>query len=82
MADELENRVRGVMARTFGIPLDAVAPHFKMGDHPRWDSIGHMELVAALEKEFAVRFPGHALARITSLVAIKNELVSLQTPKT
>ncbi len=70
-------RLRAVIAKQLGVPEAKVTPSLKMGDHPLWDSMGHMNLLSAVEKEFGVRFPGHALARVTSVEAIAKELEKL-----
>ena len=77
MPIELLNQLQSVVAKVFGMSADQVVPDFKMGDHPRWDSMGHMDLVASVEKEFGVRFPSHALPQITSVGLIGNELSKL-----
>jgi acyl carrier protein len=74
MIDDLQSRLRSAVAKQFGMAPPEVTANLKMGDHPAWDSMGHMGLVAALEKEFAVRFPSHALPRITSVALIEKEL--------
>jgi len=74
MNDEILNRLRPAIAKQLGIAAAEITPNLKMGDHPAWDSMGHMGLVAALEKEFAIRFPSHALPRITSVTLIEKEL--------
>lgn len=77
MNDEMQIRLRSAIAKQLGVSATEITPNLKMGDHPAWDSMGHMGLVAALEKEFAVRFPSHALPRITSVVLIEKELTKM-----
>ncbi len=78
MPDDLDQRLKTVLARVLGIDASAVSPTIKMGDHPNWDSLGHMNLVAAVEKEFKVRFPSYALPRITDLPSLRREVSALQ----
>jgi len=42
----------------------------RMGSVPRWDSLGHMQLVSELESAFQVRFPAYALAELVEVDAI------------
>ena len=74
MVQTQESRVRNVIVKTFRLPPEGAARDLRMGDPPAWNSLGHMELVAALEKEFGVRFPGYALPTLTSVDAIVQEL--------
>jgi acyl carrier protein len=50
----------------------------RMGGVPAWDSLGHMQLVLELEKEFGVAFPTYALADLTDVSAIVREIQALQ----
>jgi len=77
MNDEMQSRLRSAIAKQLGLAPLEITPNLKMGDHSAWDSMGHMGLVAAMEKEFAVRFPSHALPRITSVALIEKELTKL-----
>lgn len=70
----LEERVRAVIARTFRLSQETAAGELRMGNPPAWDSLGHMGLVAALEQEFDVRFPVHALPELVSVPAIIDTL--------
>ena len=36
-------------------------------DHPRWDSLGHIQLILALEKEFRVKFTSEEVVSIRDL---------------
>lgn len=70
----IEQRVRGVIVKTFRLRPEDAASDLRMTSPPAWDSLGHMSLVVALEKEFGVRFPGTALARLASVDGILREL--------
>jgi acyl carrier protein len=71
----VENRVRDVIARTFELPeAEAARPDLRLSNPPAWDSIGHMSLVVALEREFGVRFAGYTLPQLVSVDAIVREL--------
>ncbi len=77
----LEQRVRVVIARTFLLSEETAAGDVRMGNPPAWDSLGHMGLVAALEQEFDVRFPGHVLPELVSVPTIMDALnTQLVTP--
>jgi acyl carrier protein len=41
-------------------------------EHPRWDSLGHIQLILALEKEFGVKFSSEevvSMRRVEDLAA-------------
>ena len=49
-------RLSLVIAETFNVPADAVRPDASAKTVPAWDSLGHLTLVAALEKAFGASF--------------------------
>jgi acyl carrier protein len=55
--NELFEKVRMVVARTFKVSPDTVTPQASLGQLPGWDSFGHLTLMMEIEKEFGVRFP-------------------------
>ena len=75
---DIEKRVRSTIVRTFGLPPRAAAGELRMSDPPAWDSLGHMGLVAALEKEFGVRFPGYVLPELIDVQSIIRQLAKQQ----
>jgi acyl carrier protein len=38
------------------LPEDTDIPALAYGDHPNWDSVGHMALIAEIEERFDVMF--------------------------
>jgi acyl carrier protein len=70
MSAATEGRVRGVIARTFNLSAEQAKGPLAMNQLPAWDSLGHMQLVAALEQEFGLTFPAYAVSELTSVEAI------------
>jgi len=69
---DIEERVRAVIAKLFSVPANANAEDLRMGNPPAWDSIGHMELLVAVENEFKIRIPSHSIAALTTVESIVN----------
>jgi acyl carrier protein len=67
---DIESRVRTVIARLFNLSAEQAQGDLRMGNPPAWDSIGHMELLVAIEKEFGVRFPTHRIAALVTIESI------------
>jgi acyl carrier protein len=65
-----ENQIRKVLCDILGIPLQEAPADLKMGAHPRWDSLGHMNVILEMEKKFGVHFPSYLLAQLTSVEAL------------
>lgn len=65
---ELEDQVRNVISSTFA--LHEPVEDLRMGAVPGWDSMGHMDLIMALEKEFDVAFTTADIARLVDIGAV------------
>jgi acyl carrier protein len=55
------------MALVFNIPIDAIEDDISIMSVPEWDSLGHANLMLALEDTFGVPFPADALLELQSL---------------
>ncbi len=64
----LEEQVRSVISSTFA--LREPVEDLRMGAVPGWDSMGHMDLVMALEKEFDLAFTTADIARLVDVGAV------------
>jgi acyl carrier protein len=74
---DLSQRVRAVVAATFGVPEASITEATTSASLERWDSINHIHLVVALEGEFGVSFdPEHAI-ELTSIREIERALRTL-----
>lgn len=60
------DRVHNVLVRTLGLPQNSPVAELRLGAHPAWNSLGHMNVILELEKEFGIRFPSYAVAQMTS----------------
>lgn len=52
----MDARIAQVIAETFQVDASAVTEDTSPKTLPAWDSLGHLNLVAALEKAFGVSF--------------------------
>ena len=72
-----EEKLKQVMADVFGIPADAIGDSSSLETIERWDSIGHLNLVLALEEQFNVSFNEDQMTEITSYPLVKGVLEDL-----
>lgn len=70
----MRERVRAVIATTFGVDPTALPDDASAQAIEGWDSLRQIELVLALELEFGVRVPSDAVAELTSVEAIESFL--------
>lgn len=50
----MDDKFRNVFASALGISVDAVTDELQYNTIPEWDSIAHMQLVAALDNEYDI----------------------------
>jgi acyl carrier protein len=64
------SRLVSVFANILSLPLHRVHPDLKPHDVGRWDSVGHVTLIVAIEKEFSLQFEVDEIMEFTSFQAI------------
>jgi acyl carrier protein len=73
----VQDRVRSVIAATFGVPAASVTATTSNSTIESWDSMNHIHLVVALEGEFGVSFEPEQAIELTSVRAIEQALGAL-----
>jgi acyl carrier protein len=64
------SRLAAVFCDVLTVPLDGVHPDLGPAEVERWDSVGHVMLVAAIEQEFSIQFEVDEIMEFTSFGAI------------
>lgn len=70
MTDELTNRVVSLVVDALQVSPQEITPETAFGDLPAWDSMGHMEIMLALEEHFGLEIDADAIASLTSVPQI------------
>ena len=70
MENTVEERVRMVVANTFGLSLDAVTPRTSHDDIKDWDSVNVLNLVMGIESEFETSLAPEDVADFLSVELI------------
>lgn len=68
------NKLHSVIAEVFDVPPDSVTETSNPETMPQWDSLGHINLVAAIEAAFEVHFTLDEIPEMTSVAAIQEIL--------
>lgn len=63
----IETRLIRVVARTLGIPVEAVGPRSSVDDVDGWDSIAQLNLSMAIEKEFGIVLDAEQVMNLISI---------------
>ena len=67
----MADRVRGLVARVTGAPIEAIDDESGPDTVPGWDSFSHIDLALSLEVEFGVSFTPEELMDLVSVRIIK-----------
>jgi len=67
---DLLDKVRAVIAGILQVPIEEITPEITFGDIPQWDSMGHMEVLLALEENFGVAVNAETISELVSLPLI------------
>ena len=62
----IEERLANVFDAAFGFENEKFSPDLAPEDVPNWDSVGHMNLVMELEKEFDQQFEVDEIMEMSS----------------
>ena len=75
---DVEPKVKSIINRMFDLPDDTVTRSTTAADVDGWDSLSHINLIVAIEREFRIKFT------TSEVVSLKNvgELVDLVAKKT
>ena len=67
---ELLDKVRNMIAEVLEVPLEEIGTGITFGDIPQWDSMGHMEVMLALEEGFGVAVNAYTIGELVNLKVI------------
>jgi acyl carrier protein len=66
----LVDRIQTVLAAALNVDASEITAETQFGDLPQWDSMGHMEVLVALEKEFGVEITADTITNLISVPSI------------
>jgi acyl carrier protein len=70
----IREKVKRVMAATFHVSAEQIPDDATPENVKGWDSLGHIELMLALEMEFGVPLPTEKIVDLVNLEAIEGFL--------
>ena len=62
----ISSRLASVFTSVLGVSLDRIHPDLGPAEVVRWDSVGHVVLVTAIEEEFTIHFEEDEIMEFTS----------------
>merc|ERR1719393_945118 len=66
MADEVEDKVKGIIAEQLGVELDSVTPAASFTEDLGADSLDAVELIMAIEEAFDIEIPDEEAESMTT----------------
>src|SRR5436305_9889671 len=76
MTDDVEQRVKSILADVFGLDPDAVGPDTSTDTVDEWDSLHHLTVVLSLEEDFGIQLDDEETVAVVTfplIVAIVRE---------
>lgn len=64
--DQTDVTIRQIMADVFNIPAEEITEQSSQDTIEEWDSLKHLDLVVALEEEFAISIPVEEIGTMVS----------------
>ena len=75
---KLKSRIDKIMMQVFDLKLEDLNPEVSVDNLNNWDSISHLDLIEALEKEFQIKFSDDQMVEILDLESIYKCLESFK----
>jgi acyl carrier protein len=76
MSDDLHAQVRRTVADVFALDAGSVTDATSPETTSAWDSIGHLNLILAVEQEFGVSFDPNQIPKLTSIQALADAIAA------
>jgi acyl carrier protein len=73
---ELEKTIREIMGRVFEVRPEEITDKTRRGKLERWDSLGHLSLLSALQDELHIEIPPDQALEMETLDDIKRAVLS------
>jgi len=70
----MEQKIKEIMAAVFEVSVDAIGEDTSIDSLESWDSLKHMELIAALEQATGAQFTADEIVSMVSFVKVRQVL--------
>ena len=74
----IEEKVKEIIAKVLEVKVEDISEDTAIGDIPEWDSLSHIQIISAIEKEFGFNFTPDVmmdLEDVSDIVAAVEERV-------
>lgn len=77
----VETRIKKILSQLFAISPDSIDDNTSSDSVMKWDSLGHMNLLVALEEEFGVSFTDEQMIEMLSYPLIVLTIKEVRSTK-
>ena len=63
---QMDNKLQQVFSNSLGVPLQRVEDELKYSEAVEWDSVAHMDLIAAIEEAFDIMIDAEDVIEMSS----------------
>ncbi len=67
----MNGRIKAVMAKSFGVPVDQITVHSSQDNIETWDSLHHVKMIVYLEREFDIIIPDDQVGKMINFKLIE-----------
>ena len=72
----MDERLKRVMAETFEVDAERIDTHTAPDTLTAWDSLRHMSLILALEREFGIEFDEEEIPELSSYELLREAIAA------
>lgn len=69
--NETRNKIKEIISVVFNVELESVLDDASPDNIDNWDSLGHLNLIIALEEEFNISIPDEEVGNLVSVRLIE-----------
>jgi acyl carrier protein len=75
---DIDEKLLKIISQTFNVEKNLISLKTGMDDIDGWDSLGHLNLIMSIEKEFKIKFSSEQIINLDSVEKIQNALIKLK----
>jgi acyl carrier protein len=76
--DPLDTQIKAIFQRLFQVDPQRLNDETRRGGLPRWDSLGHLNLLSSLEGEFNIAIPLEQALAMETFADVKRTVAELR----
>ena len=72
----MQNKIKKIFSKIVGINVSKIKPSTSPDNTKKWDSLAHMNLVIAFEKEFKIKFTDEEINEMLNYELIEDIIIN------